>query len=151
MSERFFANTSCRFFPCHQTNVPEHFHCLFCYCPLYPVHDCPGEYVLLQNGLKDCSNCLFPHDEKNCEQIFSILRSFYTSYFSQTNDWFAFVNCREFSRQFLFIVHSQYFLKKFLFFFLLISYNKFQVPQKALFRFFERRFDSSWQSFYALI
>ncbi len=29
----FFSHTSCEFFPCHPTQNPEEFNCLFCYCP----------------------------------------------------------------------------------------------------------------------
>ncbi|HHT76497.1 MAG TPA: metal-binding protein [Clostridiaceae bacterium] len=65
MSYRFFQNRACEFFPCH--HISEHsqeaFNCLFCYCPLYPFPDCGGRYWMLQNGLKDCSNCTLPHYE----------------------------------------------------------------------------------------
>ena len=31
---KFFQHKDCEFFPCHKTNKPEDFNCLFCYCPL---------------------------------------------------------------------------------------------------------------------
>ena len=40
---RFFQNTECEFFPCHQGISKEEFNCLFCYCPLYALgKECGG-------------------------------------------------------------------------------------------------------------
>ncbi|MGL4732974.1 MAG: cysteine-rich small domain-containing protein, partial [Fusobacteriaceae bacterium] len=40
---KFFNNSKCEFFPCHETAKPEEFNCLFCYCPLYMMEDrCGG-------------------------------------------------------------------------------------------------------------
>ena len=61
---RFYAfvqNRVCEFFPCHKTDDPEHFNCLFCYCPLYRMEDCGGNPNYLENGVKDCSSCTIPH------------------------------------------------------------------------------------------
>ena len=60
MGHSFFQNKDCEFFPCHKTADNEHFNCMFCYCPLY-VYECGGQYTKLNNGIKDCSNCLIPH------------------------------------------------------------------------------------------
>ena len=57
----FVQNRACAYFPCHKTNDPEHFNCLFCYCPLYRRKDCGGNPVYLSNGIRDCSNCTVPH------------------------------------------------------------------------------------------
>ena len=57
----FVQNRACEYFPCHSTNDPEHFNCLFCYCPLYRMKDCGGNPTYLSNGIKDCSNCTVPH------------------------------------------------------------------------------------------
>ena len=57
----FVQNRACAYFPCHKTNNPEHFNCLFCYCPLYRYRDCGGNPSFLPNGIKDCSNCTVPH------------------------------------------------------------------------------------------
>lgn len=57
----FVQNRACEYFPCHKTNDPEHFNCLFCYCPLYRMKDCGGNPSYLENGLKDCSGCTVPH------------------------------------------------------------------------------------------
>ena len=60
-SHAFFQNKQCAYFPCHSTEHPEDFNCLFCYCPLYVLgEDCGGNYQYLDNGIKDCSACLIP-------------------------------------------------------------------------------------------
>ncbi|GHS85159.1 metal-binding protein [Synergistales bacterium] len=62
----FFSHKKCEAFPCHETDDQENFNCLFCYCPLYLLGaDCGGRYEYLQNGVKDCSRCLFPHVREN--------------------------------------------------------------------------------------
>lgn len=62
----FFQNRGCEYFPCHPTNRPEDFNCLFCYCPLYALGaDCGGQFRYLKNGVKDCSGCLIPHVREN--------------------------------------------------------------------------------------
>lgn len=60
-SYKFFRNEACRFFPCHKTENTEDFNCLFCFCPLYFLDDCGGNYIN-NNGIKDCSGCILPHD-----------------------------------------------------------------------------------------
>lgn len=66
----FYQNTQCEFFPCHKTAHPEDFNCLFCYCPLYALgRRCGGNYRYLENGVKDCSSCLFPHCRENYGRI----------------------------------------------------------------------------------
>lgn len=59
----FFTNGECPYFPCHAEVDPLRFNCLFCYCPLYALGpECPGSFSYLENGVKDCSRCLLPHD-----------------------------------------------------------------------------------------
>ncbi len=66
----FFSNRDCEFFPCHPGADPENFNCLFCYCPLYLLgEECGGNFVWLENGVKDCSGCLFPHRRENYDTI----------------------------------------------------------------------------------
>lgn len=71
----FFENRDCKYFPCHK-GVAE-LNCLFCYCPLYPMDNCPGtpEYRE-RNGrrLKVCTNCVFPHRPENYMKIMQILK-----------------------------------------------------------------------------
>ena len=62
----FFQNRSCEYFPCHKGADPDNFNCLFCYCPLYALGDrCGGNFRYTENGVKDCSNCLYPHRRQN--------------------------------------------------------------------------------------
>lgn len=41
-------------------------YCMFCYCPRYYEEECGGDYVILPNGIKDCSNCTIPHTKEFC-------------------------------------------------------------------------------------
>ncbi len=66
----FFSHRDCEFFPCHAGADPENFNCLFCYCPLYALgRDCGGNFRYLEGGVKDCTNCLFPHERENYAAI----------------------------------------------------------------------------------
>ena len=66
----FFAHKSCEFFPCHPTDTPENFNCLFCYCPLYLLGEkCGGNFTYTPGGVKDCSACLIPHRRENYSYI----------------------------------------------------------------------------------
>ena len=66
MSYKFFTNKECEFYPCHNT---DRINCLFCFCHLYKYKDCGGNFVILDNGIKDCSNCNLPHSEKGYDYI----------------------------------------------------------------------------------
>lgn len=69
---KFFNHKDCEYFPCHKTNKPEEFNCLFCYCPLYALgKNCGGNYKYNEKGIKDCSQCMLPHNKKNYEYIMS--------------------------------------------------------------------------------
>ncbi|MEE0898457.1 MAG: cysteine-rich small domain-containing protein [Acutalibacteraceae bacterium] len=77
-SSKFFSNTDCEYYPCH--NGVKNFNCLFCYCPLYPLENCLGNYTILEiNGrsIKDCSNCTFPHRAENYDKIMDMLKDKY--------------------------------------------------------------------------
>lgn len=75
MSYKFFCNRECEFFPCHKVENTEEFNCLFCYCPLYTLgKDCGGNPVFLENGVKDCSNCTFPHKKQNYEKVIELIK-----------------------------------------------------------------------------
>ncbi|MBS5335409.1 MAG: metal-binding protein [Clostridiales bacterium] len=74
MSEhyKFFQNSKCEYFPCHEVKNSDNFNCLFCYCPLYALGEkCGGNFKYLENGIKDCSNCLVPHNPKGYDYIVS--------------------------------------------------------------------------------
>lgn len=61
-----FTNRACEYFPCHEGVEPESFNCLFCYCPLYALGtECGGNFMVLENGVKDCSGCTVPHKKEN--------------------------------------------------------------------------------------
>ena len=78
----FFSNKECQYYPCHKVAEGSDFNCLFCYCPLYALGDkCGGNFKYLENGIKDCSNCLIPHSNgaydyviKNFSQIAEIAK-----------------------------------------------------------------------------
>ena len=69
-SYKFFANKACQYFPCHPTDDPDNFNCLFCYCPLYALAEgCGGNYKYIAGVCKDCSDCFLPHNPKSYEYI----------------------------------------------------------------------------------
>lgn len=71
----FFCNRQCEYFPCHQGVPPEDFNCLFCYCPLYALGtECGGNFKILENGVKDCSGCAFPHRRENYGKVTAAFR-----------------------------------------------------------------------------
>lgn len=58
----FFNHAECEYFPCHDTEEPEDFNCLFCYCPLYALGpDCGGDFFYTKDNIKNCSLCILPH------------------------------------------------------------------------------------------
>lgn len=71
MSFKFFENKTCEYYPCHKGL--KKINCLFCFCPLY-LTDCGGNYKMLKNGVKDCSECLFPHQAENYEKVIEKLK-----------------------------------------------------------------------------
>ena len=69
---KFFNHKDCEFFPCHKTNKPEEFNCLFCYCPLYALgENCGGNFKYTDKGIKDCRSCILPHKTDNYNYIMS--------------------------------------------------------------------------------
>ena len=77
-SERFFENRDCKYFPCHAGMEGQPFNCLFCYCPMNPYEDCPGNpvYRETKNGrrIKMCTGCTFPHQAEHYDEIMDFLR-----------------------------------------------------------------------------
>ena len=77
MSEyyKFFQNKKCEYFPCHKGIPEENFNCLFCYCPLYTLgKSCGGNCEFLENGVKSCMKCGFPHQRSNYDKVISRFR-----------------------------------------------------------------------------
>jgi len=76
-SYRFFKNVDCEYFPCHKTDEPENFNCLFCYCPLYSLEDkCGGhfEYIGKDQNIKNCIDCILPHNPDYYDKVIGKLR-----------------------------------------------------------------------------
>ena len=66
----YIVHRDCEYFPCHPGADSDNFNCLFCYCPLYIFGDqCGGNFVYLDNDIKDCSLCLYPHLRENYGKI----------------------------------------------------------------------------------
>lgn len=66
----FFQNTLCEYFPCHKTDDPDSFNCLFCYCPLYALgEECGGSFGYTKSGVKTCVACSLPHTAAGCGHI----------------------------------------------------------------------------------
>lgn len=73
-SSRFFENRDCEYFPCHKGL--KDFNCLFCYCPFYGKENCPGNpnYIEIDGKqIRDCGNCLYPHQPGNYDKIIELL------------------------------------------------------------------------------
>ncbi len=73
-SYRFFENKECKYYPCH--NGQQNINCMFCFCPLYEMEKCPGNYRYIEsNGkcIKDCMDCTFPHVPENYDSIMFLL------------------------------------------------------------------------------
>lgn len=78
MANDFFQNKQCDYFPCHLCTDVENFSCMFCYCPLYVLGErCGGNCQFTEQGIKDCSHCLYPHDRKNyaaiCRRVMEVI------------------------------------------------------------------------------
>lgn len=74
-SYKYFENRQCKYYPCHGA---EHINCLFCYCPLYPMSNCPGRYKIIDKEgkkLKSCLDCDFPHKIENYDKIIAIIKT----------------------------------------------------------------------------
>ena len=74
-SYKYFENRNCEYYPCH--SGAQNINCLFCYCPLYNMEKCPGDYKYIEsNGkkIKECTDCTFPHNSENYDKIISILK-----------------------------------------------------------------------------
>jgi Zn-finger protein len=76
MKYRYFCHKECEWYPCHK-NV-DNLNCLFCFCPIYP-YECGGKYKLLENGLKDCSECGLPHSQEGYDYIINFLKNIKTT------------------------------------------------------------------------
>lgn len=73
-SHRFFRNTDCAYFPCHQVEDEATFNCLFCYCPLYFLDHCGGTPRMTPEGIKDCTPCTVPHGPGGYDRVLARLK-----------------------------------------------------------------------------
>ena len=74
-SHRFFANKDCEYYPCH-VGIEE-INCLFCYCPLYRLENCPGTPSYKEKDgrrIKVCTSCTFPHRAENYEKVLQLIK-----------------------------------------------------------------------------
>lgn len=69
-SYKYFCNKDCHFYPCHGI---ENQNCKFCYCALYHL-ECKGDFKILENGVKDCSECNIPHAEHGYDYVVEMLK-----------------------------------------------------------------------------
>lgn len=68
---RFFQHTQCEYYPCHDVEGGA-INCLFCFCPLYALGEkCGGAFRYTEQGIKDCSDCTFPHRAENYDAVMS--------------------------------------------------------------------------------
>jgi len=75
-SHAFFCNTACAYYPCHEGI--EELNCLFCYCPMYHLDDCPGDPSYTEKGgrlIKVCTACTFPHRPENYDKVIETIRN----------------------------------------------------------------------------
>lgn len=83
----FFSHKDCEYFPCHAGIAEEEFNCLFCYCPRYPLGTtCGGNFVIAENGIKDCSGCNFPHHRENYDAVTGEVFSQIVALFPENNE-----------------------------------------------------------------
>ncbi len=72
---KFVQNKECEYFPCHKTSEPEHFNCLFCFCPLYMLkQECGGNFKYTHES-KDCSDCMLPHGKNGYDHVMSKMKA----------------------------------------------------------------------------
>ncbi len=74
-SYKYFENRDCKYYPCHEGI--EEMNCLFCYCPLYHLENCPGNPSYKERDgrrIKVCTACTFPHEPGNYDRIVELIR-----------------------------------------------------------------------------
>lgn len=92
---KFFSHKQCEYYPCHQL---DEINCLFCYCPLYILKDCKGNYKMI-GDIKDCSGCTLPHQKESYDYIISryqdVVKAFQLLDNKDTNDKIEATECIE--------------------------------------------------------
>ena len=88
-SYKYFENRDCKYYPCHETKGEKGLNCLFCYCPLYHLDNCPGNPSFIEKTgrqIKVCTACTFPHEEENYEKIVRMLSALNASECNSSDD-----------------------------------------------------------------
>lgn len=69
----WYTNKDCEFYPCHKSE--KDLNCMFCFCPLHSDLNCGGNYIMIgdEKDIKDCSNCLLPHNNGGYNYIINKL------------------------------------------------------------------------------
>ena len=73
MSFKTFANKACKYYPCHHITYGD-MNCLFCFCPLFHMENCGGNYTIGKCG-KDCSACTLPHGSDGYDIVIAKLKN----------------------------------------------------------------------------
>ena len=71
----YFENRDCQYYPCHKEMTE--MNCLFCYCPLYFLSDCPGKRVQIERDgevILSCMGCDYPHRPENYGEMMKLLQ-----------------------------------------------------------------------------
>ena len=74
-SYKYFENRDCKYYPCHKET--DNLNCLFCYCPLYHMSNCPGNYRMIEKDgrqIKTCIDCNYPHLAQNYDNVMAIIK-----------------------------------------------------------------------------
>ncbi len=72
----YFRINDCEYYPCHKG--ADELNCLFCYCPLYKLENCPGQYEMKESKgrtIRTCLDCSFPHIPENYDKMIEILKA----------------------------------------------------------------------------
>jgi Zn-finger protein len=64
MSDRFFENKDCKYYPCHKGM--KEINCLFCFCPWF--YHCGSKKV------EPCENCTVPHHRDSYDMLMQGIR-----------------------------------------------------------------------------
>ena len=74
-SYKFFSNRDCKYFPCHSLPDIDNFNCLLCFCPLYLLRDCGGNFKYTgAKRVKTCADCHLPHLPEYYDTVVSKLK-----------------------------------------------------------------------------
>ena len=134
-SYKYFKNKNCKYFPCHK-GLSDDFNCLFCYCPMYSMPNCPGSKTYIEkNGkkIKVCTDCTFPHRPENYDKIIQIL-------IRNNNNWFMDFSRSDVPQLMSLAIQMWMFWKPFLIFAKIMAYDIWNRSIRTGWQWFERNF-----------